>query len=370
MTTNGLNRLRDLRAMPYSGPLKRPFITSRRRVESVQGVLVELELEDGSIGYGTAAETWAVTGESVASSLAAINGPVFEALTGRDLSLREAEDAIAGCCVGNTSAKAAVDVALHDAWATGLGVPLAVALGGRPDAHAATDMTISLDDPEAMAREAIAAGSDGFEILKVKLGGDPAVDLNRLESVHEAVPSARFRLDANQGWGAKEAIRMIRRIEDAGIPVDLVEQPTPKANLDALAQVTAAVDTPVMADESVADERDAWEILRREAADLINIKLAKCGGIRPALAIADLAATAGVGCMMGAMMEPRVSVAAAAHVALAHPNIQLVDLDSAEWIQDPRIAGGYELEGSRLSLTEAPGLGMSMDSALTEGTAP
>ncbi|WP_129360608.1 MULTISPECIES: dipeptide epimerase [Micrococcaceae] len=369
MVSNGQIRVRDLRAMPYSGPLKRPFVTSRRRVDSIQGVLVEMDLDDGSHGFGTAAETWAVTGESVASVLAAINGPLFEALIGKDVSLREAEDAVANSCEGNMSAKAAVDVALHDAWASSLGLPLVAALGGRSDAHAVTDMTISLGSPETMAREAVAASEEGFEILKIKLGSDPRTDLDRLEAVHEAVPAARFRLDANQGWETKEAIRMIRRLEDTGIPVDLVEQPTPKGNLEALAKVTAAVETPIMADESVATERDALNVLRREAADLINIKLAKCGGIRSAMSIADLAAVSGVGCMMGAMMEPRVSIAAAAHAALAHPNIQLIDLDSAEWIQDPRIARGYEREGSKISLAETPGLGMDLDPSLTEGTA-
>lgn len=368
MTPQGLLRVRDIRTMPYSGPLARPFVTSRRRVDSIQGILVALDLDDGSHGYGSAAQTWAVTGESVASMTAAINGPVVDALVGKALSLREAEEAIAVSCEANASAKSAVDVALHDAWSGSLGMPLVAALGGRADSRARTDMTISLGTPENMVRDAVAAEEDGFDILKIKVGGDWRTDLERLEAVHGAVPSARFRLDANQGWAAKDAIRTIRRLEDIGMPVDLVEQPTPKADIDALARVTGAVDTPIMADESVATPQDAAKILHRGAADLLNIKLAKCGGIRAAGAIADLAASSGVGCMMGAMMEPRVSVAAAVHVALSHPNIELIDLDSAEWIRDPRIARGYDREGAFLSTSDAPGTGIVMASVFTEGT--
>lgn len=368
LSADGRFRLADLRARPYSGPLKRPFVTSRRRVDSVQGVLVEAEFDNGTRGVGTAAETWAVTGESVASILATINGPIFDALTGRDLCLREAADAVATCCQANTSAKAAVDVALHDAWASGLGLPLATALGGNTSGTLETDMTVSLADPERMAREAVAAWADGFEILKIKLGQDWQQDVNRLETIREAVPRARFRLDANQGWNAKEAISAIRRLEDAGLPIDLVEQPTPKHDLIGLARVTAAVDTLIMADESVATPRDALEIIRRGAADLLNIKLAKCGGIGPALAIAHLAEAAEMGCMIGAMMEPRPSIAAAMHLTMAHPAITIVDLDSAEWIKDSRISGGYARDGAHLRLSDRPGLGIDLDDSLTEGS--
>jgi L-Ala-D/L-Glu epimerase len=349
----------DVRAQPYSAPLTRPFITSRRRVDVVTGVLVEVELADGTVGRGSGGESFGVTGESVESMMAALHGPVARALTEPDgcRGLRENADAIAASCVGNGSAKAAVDVALHDAWARTLGMPLVQALGGHPATVLRTDMTISLDAPQNMAQAAVQAAGQGFDILKIKLGDDWRADLERLEAVHDAVPDALFRLDANQGWDVKSAIRVIRAIEDAGIPLQLVEQPVAGHDLDGLARVTAAVDVPIMADESVSAPHSAFEVARRHAADVLNIKLAKCGGIGQALAVADVARAAGLECMVGAMMEPRISVAAAAHVAAAHPAVTLVDLDSAEWIDDLVLTGGYTLHGAEMHLHSGPGLG-------------
>ena len=351
----------------YAGRLRRPFVTSRRRVEEVTGLLVTVELDDGTVGNGSAAETLQVTGESVESMRAVIHGPVTEALTNGPVlgGLRGHADAIAAACVANTSAKAAVDIALHDAWARKLGVPLVEALGGDTGTVLRTDMTVSLAAPETMAQEAVNAFEDGFTALKIKLGDDWLADLERLKVVRDAVPEAEFRLDANQGWDAKSAVRIIRAIQDAHIPLQLVEQPVPKDDLHGLAAVTAAVDVPIMADEAVNSPRDAFEIARAGAADILNIKLAKCGGIGRAIAIADVARAAGLPCMIGAMMEPRISIAAAAHVAAAHPAITLVDLDSAEWIDDRALVGGYTLQGDRLHLLQTPGLGFEPET--TEG---
>ncbi|WP_288780279.1 dipeptide epimerase [uncultured Kocuria sp.] len=365
--TDGALTVRRLATVPYRGPLVRPFVTSRRRADAIDGVLVELDLDGGVRGIGSAAQTWAVTGESVASIEAAVNGPMAESLVGRTLSLHEASDVVMNSCSGNSSAKAAVDVALHDAWSAALGRPLTVALGGRSEGSVETDMTVSLGEPDVMAQDGIKAWDEGFRILKIKLGQNWHRDMERLEILREAVPQARFRLDANQGWTAQEAIRAISSLEDSGFPVDLVEQPTPKHDLEALAAVTAAVYTPIMADESIATPHDAVEIVRRGAADMLNIKLAKCGGIRAAIALADIAEAAGLGCMIGAMMEPRPSIAAAVHLAIARPSIGLVDLDSAEWIDDPRISGGYVRDGAHLTVTKETGLGIQAAGSLMEG---
>ena len=348
----------SVRTRPYEGRLRAPFVTARRRVETVTGVLVGIELADGTVGFGSAAETYAVTGESAASITAAVRGPIAAALTEGSRPVRGHAEAIAGACVANAGAKAAVDVALHDAWARQLGIPLATALGGDVAAPLHGDMTVSLTDPEDMAARAADAADRGHDTLKIKLGSDWRVDLERLRAVVDAAPDAVLRLDANQGWDVKSAIRIITAIEEAGLPVQLVEQPVDRRDLTGLGEVTRAVGTPIMADEAVSGPEDALAIVAGRCADLLNIKLAKCGGIRQALAIADIAAAGGIECMVGAMMEPRISVTAAAHVAAAHPNITLLDLDSAEWVDDPGLADkGYSMDGSLMRLHEGPGIG-------------
>ena len=210
-----------------------------------------------------------------------------------------------------------------------------------------------------MAQHAAQARADGYRTLKIKLGRDADEDRRRLAAVLEAVPDARLRLDANQGWGVDEAIGIIQGFEADGLPVELVEQPVDAADLTGLARVRAAVATPIMADEAVWTAEDARRIVDAQAADLLNIKLAKTGGLQEALALADVAQQAGVTCMVGAMMEPKISITAAAHLAAAHPAVTMIDLDSALWFATDLPAGGYRAEDGHLLLADGPGLALN-----------
>lgn len=347
-----------VRTHRHRAPLLRPFVTAARRTEAVEYVVAEVELAGGVLGQGSAAETVAVTGESAETIAAALTGPLRRALEGADGTILELSARIAGALEGSTSAKAALDVALHDAWARRLDAPLVELLGGRVGDGLMNDMTISLEDPEVMAAHAREAVAGGEQILKIKLGRDIDEDRRRLAAVVEAAPGARLRLDANQGWEPEQAIDIITGFVADGLPLDLVEQPVAAANIEGLARVSAAVEVPIMADESVWDAADARRLVEADAVDLLNIKLAKTGGLRGALAIADVALEAGVECMVGAMMEPRISITAAAHLAIAHPAITMIDLDPPAWFASDVPAGGYVQDSGWLRLTGGPGLGL------------
>ncbi|MFC7455595.1 dipeptide epimerase [Brachybacterium sp. GCM10030267] len=342
----------------HRAPLRRPFVTAARRTEAVEYVVAEVELAGGIVGQGSAAETVAVTGESADSIAEALSGPLRQALEGARGTVAELSARIAGALEGGTSARAACDVALHDAWARAAGSPLVELLGGRADDGLMNDMTVSLEEPEVMAERARAAVAGGEEILKIKLGHDIDEDRRRLAAVIAAAPSARLRLDANQGWSPEQAIDIITGFEIDALPIDLVEQPVAAANVEGMARVAAAVELPIMADESVWSVEDAHRLVEAGAADLLNIKLAKTGGIPQALAIADVAQAAGIECMIGAMMEPRISITAAAHVAIAHPAITMIDLDPPFWFASEAPAGGFTQSGGWLRLTGGPGLGL------------
>ena len=349
-----------VRAHRHRSPLLRPFVTAARRTDTVAFVVAEVELAGGVIGQGSAAETVAVTGESAGTTHEALTGPLRAALTGARGTPPELATRIAAALPGATSAKAALDVALHDAAARAAGVPLVELLGGSTEGELLNDMTVSLEEPEVMARRAREAVDTGEQILKIKLGRDPEEDRRRLDAVLAAAPGVRLRLDANQGWSPEEAIRILTALEADGLPIDLVEQPVPAADVDGLARVRAAVGLPIMADEAVWTAADARRLVDAGAADLLNIKLAKTGGVREALAIADTAQEAGLTCMIGAMMEPRISITAAAHLAFAHPAITLIDLDPPAWFASPLPAGGYTQDGARLRLRGGPGLGLDL----------
>ena len=349
-----------VRSHRHRAPLLRPFVTAARRTEAVEYVVVEVELSGGAVGQGSAAETVAVTGESAASIAAALEGPLRSAVEGVTDSLTGLAGRAARALDGATSAKAALEVALHDAWAREAGLPLVELLGGRLGDGLMNDMTVSLEDPEVMAdhaREAVAAGA---QILKIKLGNDVELDRERLAAVVDAAPEARLRLDANQGWSPEEAITILTALTADGLPIELVEQPVPAANIEGLARVSAAVELPIMADEAVWSADDARRLLEAGACDLLNIKLAKTGGLREAIAIADLAREAGIECMLGSMMEPRISITAAAHLAIAHPAITMIDLDPPAWFATELPRGGFVQDGAWLRLSGGPGLGLDL----------
>jgi L-alanine-DL-glutamate epimerase-like enolase superfamily enzyme len=211
-----------------------------------------------------------------------------------------------------------------------------------------------------MAEDSRRAFKDGFRIIKTKVGIDPEIDFLRLKAIRDAVGSGvKIRIDANQGWKPNEAVRILNRMQDAGFDLELVEQPVKAGDLDGLAHVTANSPVPVAADESCWSARDAMEILRRRAADMVNIKLMKCGGIRNARQIIALSQAMGAEVMIGCMLEGKVSCAAAVHLASAYSCITRVDLDGPVLCSTDPVKGGPIFDGGpRILLTEDPGFGV------------
>lgn len=340
-------------------PLKTPFITALRRVDVAEDLIVKVIADDGHIGYGNAPATVVITGDSHESVAAAILKTIGPKLIGRDLDDREdILETIQTAMVHNTSAKAALDMAVHDLFGQRYGLPLYKFFGGRKK-RLSSDLTISVNEPETMAADAQKAVARGYRHLKLKVGLDEAKDYQRVTAIRQAVgPAVTLRLDANQGWKPKEAIRIIRRLEDAGLDIELVEQPVAAFDLEGLQQVTAAVDTEIMADEAAFSPQDVFRLLKMRACDLINIKLMKAGGLYPAYQMAMLAKSAGVGCMMGCMLESKVGITAAAALSAGTCVIGKNDLDAADLLAEDPVEGGISYDGEDLLVSDAPGLGI------------
>ncbi|HEY6593649.1 MAG TPA: dipeptide epimerase [Asanoa sp.] len=349
----------EVRTHRLRAPLHTPFVTALRTATSVATLVVQVVDTDGRSGYGEAPQVWQVTGASVAGAEACVQEMLRPLLVGRD-----ADDLVARCretsraVAGNEAAKCAVDVALHDLAARRIGVPLARLLGGAA-LRVPTDVTLSADDAGAMAAAATARVADGFGVLKVKVGADPAGDLARIRAVRAAVgDGARIRLDANQGWRPREAVRIIRAVEDAGLDIELVEQPVAREDLDGLAWISDRVTVPILADEAVFGVGDLVEVIRRRAADMVNVKLAKCGGLGPARTLLALAEAQGMGTLVGTMMESPIGVGAAASLVAACGTTAVCDLDAAWWLASAPVSGGPRYEGATVVLPAAPGLGI------------
>ncbi|MEN5426683.1 dipeptide epimerase [Stenotrophomonas pennii] len=342
-------------------PLKTPFKTALRTVDTVEDVVVMVRTDTGHTGYGEAAATAVITGDTHGSIIEAIRHFIKPRLVGQDVAnLNRLCGLVQSSMERNSSAKAAVEIALYDLWAQLHGAPLYQMLGGG-DPVITTDITISVDYIEKMVADSLSALDRGFESLKIKVGKDIGLDIERVKAIHAAVEGrALLRLDANQGWTAKQAVHAMRALEEAGVVLELLEQPVKAADIAGLKYVTDRVNTPVMADESVFNPSQVIDLIQQRAADIVNIKLMKTGGLSNAIRIADIAAIHGVPCMIGCMIESSISVAAAVHLAVAKSDvITKVDLDGPSLGQFDPVSGGVTFNESEISISDAPGLGIT-----------
>jgi L-alanine-DL-glutamate epimerase-like enolase superfamily enzyme len=326
----------------------------------VEDIIVEIHTDSGQIGFGEAPPTGVITGDTKGAIIGALKDHIIKSIVGLDIeNFEEIMLRLDSCIIGNHSAKAAVDIALYDLYGQLYQAPLYKMLGGYQK-EIITDITISVNSPEEMARDSIDAVRRGFKTLKIKVGKDASTDLRRMKAIREAVGyDVKLRIDANQGWTPKEAVKVLTNMEDAGLGIEFVEQPVKAHDIEGMKFVTDHVAIPVLADESVFSPQDALMILNRHAADFINIKLMKTGGIHNALKICSIAEVYGVECMIGCMLEAKVSVNAAVHLAAAKSIITKIDLDGPVLCSEDPVDGGSVFDEYRITPSKAPGLGVT-----------
>jgi len=217
-------KITEVRLGRISVPLRTPFKTALRTVNSVEDVVVQILTDSGKVGYGEAPPTGAITGDTTGAIIGAIQDHIAKTIIGKDVEdfeplLQSVQKAI----VGNTSAKAAVDMALWDLYGQLYNIPVYKLLGGARK-NIVTDITISVNDPEEMAKDALIAIDRGYECLKMKVGINPAMDVARLKAVRDAVgKDIVIRIDANQAWKPKEAVKILNSMQEQGLDIELVE---------------------------------------------------------------------------------------------------------------------------------------------------
>ena len=352
-------KITEVRLGKISVPLRVPFKTALRTVNSVEDVIVELRTDTGAVGYGEAPPTGAVTGDTTGAIIGAIQDHIAKSILGRDVDdFEDLLQTVQKCIVKNTSAKAAVDIALWDLYGQLYGIPVYKLMGGARK-HIVTDSTISVNDPVEMARDAVSGVERGYDCLKVKVGADPTLDVARLAAVRQAVGNdVCIRIDANQAWQPKEAVRILNQMQERGLALEFVEQPVKAHDLAGMKYVTERSYVPVLADESVFSPEDALKIMQMGAADMVNIKLMKCGGLYNALKIVSAAEVYGVECMIGCMLEAKISVNAAVELACAKKIITRIDLDGPVLCSEDPIIGGAVFNEKNITVSDGPGLGI------------
>lgn len=348
----------DIKIGYISVPLKTPFKTALRTVTAVNDVIVKIITDTGNIGYGEAPPTGVITGDTTGAIVGAIEDHIKKSIIGMDIAdLEGIMQKIDKSIVRNNSAKAAVDIAVYDLFGQLHNAPIYKLLGGSKT-EIITDITISVNEPEQMAKDSVKAVKLGYKTLKIKVGKDAEMDIKRMQAIRDAIGfDIALRIDANQGWKPKEAVRVLNRMADEGLNIEFVEQPVLAHDLEGMKYVTDNVSIPVLADESVSSPMDALKVIQMGAADLINIKLMKSGGLHNALKIATIAEVYGVECMIGCMLEAKVSVTAAVHLAASRDIITKIDLDGPVLCSEDPVDGGAIFEEYKISLTDEPGFG-------------
>ena len=351
-------KITDILTQTINIPLVTPFKTALRTVTAIENILVTVATDSDLVGYGGAAPTAVITGDTLASIVGGIEH-IRDSIVGMKIENSEfIFQRLNSCLIGNNSAKAAVDMAIYDLIAKSVGVPLYRLFGGTANVLE-TDITVNLDTLEKMVAESQKQLQDGFNILKIKVGGDPQLDIQRLQSIQDAIGTAvKIRIDANQGWNAKEAVLVGKELQRRNLNIELMEQPVPARDFEGMRYVRDQLLMPVVADESVFSPQDALELIRLRAVDGLNIKLMKCGGIYNALKIVAIAEAAGIPCMVGSMMESHVSVTAAAHFAVSRTSVYRYDLDAPLFCSINPANGGISYQGNKVSLPDLPGLGI------------
>lgn len=338
----------------------KPYTIAFKTVDEVKNAFVEITLENGTTGIGSGNPSEYVTGESFEQCEKALHENNLDFLVGRDI--RELNQLLFEVLVRfpkNPAARAALDIALHDVFTKHLNIPLVKFLGQKITSMP-TSNTIGIKNVEDTLKEAQEYGDRGFTVLKVKLGKDLDEDVERLVKLREKF-GKRFtiRIDANQGYTVEQTIAFAKRT--AQLDVELIEQPLPaKQDLRALPE---AIRKKVAADEALLSPADGLSLSTAPvAAGIFNIKLMKCGGVREALRIADIAALQNIELFWGCNDESIVSITAALHAAFSCAHTKYIDLDGSLDLARDVVKGGFILKNGVMHCSDKPGLGTTYES--------
>jgi len=355
-------KITEIEAIPVSIPLKTDFGISGGVQTMAEHVIVKLHTDEGIVGLGEAATSPQYGEETPESVYYTIKCYLEPALKGADpTNLALLHKIMDSAVHGNTFAKAAIDLAAYDVTGKYLGVPVYTLLGGKFKGKIPVGQSIGIKEPKKAVEEVLEYVKEGFQSIKVKIGNDPEGDVKRVGMIREAIGyDIPLRVDANQGYSPDVAIKTLKAMEKYDLL--LVEQPVPRWDLFGMAKVCEALDTPVLADETVYTPEDAINVVRMNAADIINIKIMKPGGLYKSLKIAAIAEAANIPLAIGSMVEMGVGTAAGAHFASACKNVNYpCDVKGPSLMVDDILKEPVIIKDGFTHVPEGPGLGIELD---------
>lgn len=340
--------------------LLRPYSIAYKTVDSVAVSLVKIELENGIYGLGSSNPSPYVVNETLDETIASLASDDFSWLIGKDIrTFYQLLFELHQRYPKQPGVQSAIDIALYDAFSNYLGIPLASFLGQKMESLY-TSITIGIKNVEETLEEATEYVERGFKILKVKLGISFDEDIERLVKIREKYGNGILvRIDANQGYNFEQISDFHTKTKD--LDIELIEQPIDAKNIAPMRELPNDLKALIAADESLISPNDAFNLASPPSAcGIFNIKLMKCGGVSKALEIATISQNSNIDLMWGCNDESIISISAALHAAFACANTKYIDLDGSLDLAKDVVDGGFILEDGKMSITDKPGLGVSL----------
>ena len=341
-------------------PLKKAYSISYKTIEKVALVFLEIHLENGMIGYGSASPCESVVGETSYQSFENIQSEFVQKMVGKDIRnfqiiIYDTQQHFKNL----PGTLAAIDIALHDAFTKYLGISVAQFYGQKMDGLP-TSITIGIKNVQESMLELKEYFQLGFKIIKVKIGSNLEEDIERIKKIYENFGnSIKIRVDANQGYNFESLQKFIQLTKN--IPLELIEQPFKVGQENELLRLSVNERKSIAADESLKNGFSALEFANTKPFGIYNIKLMKCGGIIGANIIATIAQQAQIDLFWGCNDESIISITAALHIAYSCGNTKFIDLDGSFDLVEDIATKGFTLKEGCLYLTSQSGLGVEVN---------
>lgn len=351
-------KIKDIKIWSADLGNTKPYTIAFKTVDEVRNAFVEIILADGTTGIGSGNPSEYVVGENLNQTLEALQEKNLEFLMGRDIrEMKQLAFEVWQKFPKNPAARAALDIALHDAFTKFLGVPLVKYLGQKIHSMP-TSNTIGIKNVTETLKETEDYLKQGFKAIKVKLGKDLEEDIERMIKMREQFGyDYAIRIDANQGYDSAQTISFYQRTKH--LKIELIEQPLPAKAVSEMKALPDEVREVIAADESLISPVHALELVKPpRACGIFNIKLMKCGGVSQGLKIADIALHEGIDLFWGCNDESIISITAALHAAFACPHTKYIDLDGSLDLGNDVVTGGFILKDGIMYCSDKPGLGV------------
>ncbi|MBX2965477.1 MAG: dipeptide epimerase [Cyclobacteriaceae bacterium] len=351
-------KIKDIKVWSADLGNTKPYTIAFKTVDEVRNAFVEITLADGTTGIGSGNPSEYVVGENLGQTLEALQEKNLEFLVGRDIrEMKQLAFEVWQKFPKNPAARAALDIALHDAFTKFLGIPLVKYLGQKIQSMP-TSNTIGIKNVTETLKETDDYLKQGFKAIKVKLGKDLAEDIERMVKMREQYGyDYAIRIDANQGYDAAQTVEFYQKTKQ--LKIELIEQPLPAKAVQEMKALPDEVREVVAADESLISPVNALELVKPpRACGIFNIKLMKCGGVTQGLKIADIALHEGIDLFWGCNDESIISITAALHAAFACSNTKYIDLDGSLDMANDVVTGGFILKDGIMYCSDKPGLGV------------